>query len=146
MDTEFGLDLARHTIFADRFSASQSPILCGIYMTPDMRTINVGLDRCDLALEDLSLIWLIADFASLYFRLGDWGKPTEPEYYQRLVSYGTRINIDLRFVVGVYCILLRLHCCFLLLLASPAHVETLYTHEAVNSRCLPLSPAVSRFL
>ena len=31
--------------------------------------------------------------------------------------------------------------CFLVLLASPARVQTLRIHPAVNSRCLPLSPA-----
>jgi hypothetical protein len=44
------------------------PIECTLYMTPGQLDINVGVYSVDIAAEDLSMVWLVVDWAANYFR------------------------------------------------------------------------------
>ncbi|CAM9539528.1 unnamed protein product, partial [Phaeothamnion confervicola] len=76
-DTQFGYFQGRHSVRAPL----PQPVQVSLILTSADRwcCVNVGVDTPDTAAKDLSLVWLVVDFFSLYHRSELFGCPAAPE-------------------------------------------------------------------
>jgi hypothetical protein len=74
VDLNWGLDCGRHTLLADGLPM---PFQATIFMTPDGLNclVNLGVDFAESNLADLTPIWILLDYFSLYFKTSEYGHP-----------------------------------------------------------------------
>lgn len=68
----WGLDCNGNTLD----SALPLPVQASVYMTPGWVLTNIGIESANAIMFDLTPIWIILDFFSLYFSKDSYGNPT----------------------------------------------------------------------
>ena len=99
VDLNWGLNCGRHTLI----DGLPLPFQVTVFMTPDNHCmINVGADRLEGTMQDLTPIWILLDFFGLYFKDSTYGHPSfaADQIAQEVLNCGQLdqdcLNIDFR--------------------------------------------------